>query len=242
MIFYLIITYKNTIKYLKYWILGVFISFLEYLPYLISEINNGFYNTKLMLSKSSETGKIIIAKIQALFLFPTNEMSSPYLSGFNNIIGFWISEPSYIYGLIFLILSLIFSAYCLINMLYSLFKFNDKAKTINETVCIKLSKFFILSAFSTILCFFIFKFGEGYFHYLYGLFSISYIPIILFLVQKEKFILHNKKIFSVLIVFLVLNSIAMFGSIDRYIDKFEKRSSEYYKKSIIEFLENRKNK
>ncbi|WP_038375071.1 hypothetical protein [Brachyspira alvinipulli] len=242
MIFYLIITYKNTIKYLKYWILGVFISFLEYLPYLIAEINNGFYNTELMLSKSSETGKIIIAKIQALFLFPTNEMSSHYLSGFNNIIGFWTSEPAYIYGLIFLILSLIFSAYCLINMLYFLFKFNYKAKTINETVCIKLSKFFILSAFSTILCFFIFKFGEGYFHYLYGLFSISYIPIILFLVQKENLILHNKKIFSVLIAFLVLNSIAMFGSIDRYINKFEKRSSEYHKKYIIEFLENRKNK
>ena len=240
MIFYLIITYKTTIKYLKYWILGVFISFLEYLPYLISEINNGFYNTKLMLSKDSETGRVIIAKIQALFLFPTNEMSSHYLSGLNNIIGFWTSEPSYIYGLIFLILNLIFSAYCSINMLYSLFKFDYKSKTINETVCIKLSKFFILSILSTLLCFFIFKFGEGYFHYLYWLFSISYIPIILFLVQKENFILNNKKIFSVLIVFLVLNSIAMFGSIDRYINKFEKGLSEHHKKSIIEFLENRK--
>ncbi|MEI0557496.1 hypothetical protein [Brachyspira intermedia] len=122
MILYLILNYKNTVKYIKYWILGVFLSFLEYLPYLISEFNNGFYNTKLMLSKGSDTGKIIIAKIQALFLFPTNEMSSHYLRGFNNIIEFWTSEPSYIYGLIFLILNLIFFFYLLFNK-YVLFCF-----------------------------------------------------------------------------------------------------------------------
>ena len=238
MIFYLIITYKNTTKYLKYWILGVFLSFLEYLPYLISEINNGFYNTKLMFSKGPDTGKIIIAKIQALFLFPTNEMSSHYLRGFNNIIEFWTSAPSYIYGLIFLILNLVFSVYCLINMFYFVFNFRYKGKTDNERTSLEISKFFILSIFITLLCFLIFRFGEGYFHYFYGLFSVCYAPIILFLVQKENFIINTKKIFLLLSIFLVLNAAAMFGSIERYVVRFEKGLAEHHNKNIIDFLNN----
>ncbi|MBW5380046.1 hypothetical protein, partial [Brachyspira hampsonii] len=174
MIFYLILTYKNTIKYLKYWILGVFLSFLEYLPYLISEFNNGFHNIKLMLSKGSNADGITIAKIQALFFFPTNEMSSHYLRGFRNIIEFWTLSPSYIYGLIFLVFSLSFSICCLINMFYFVFNFKYKSHDTIEMSLLELSKFFILSVFITLLCFLIFRFGEGYFHYLYGLFSVSY--------------------------------------------------------------------
>ncbi|MBW5381194.1 hypothetical protein E6A52_10800, partial [Brachyspira hampsonii] len=67
-----------------------------------------------------------------------------------------------------------------------------------------------------------------------------YAPIILFLFQKENFILNNKKIFLGLYVFLVLNAIAMFGSIERYVVKFEKMSSYRNNNTIIEFLENNK--
>ncbi|WP_258222317.1 hypothetical protein [Brachyspira hampsonii] len=236
----MILTYKNTLKYLKYWILGVFLSFLEYLPYLISEFNNGFHNIKLMLSKGSNSDGITIAKIQALFFFPTNEMSSHYLQGFRNIIEFWTSSPSYIYGLIFLIFSILFSIFCLINMFYFIFNFKYKSNNTIEMSVLELSKFLILSVFITLLCFFIFRFGEGYFHYLYGLFSVSYAPIILFLVQKENFVMNNKKIFSVFIIFLILNAFAMFGSIERYINKFEKDLSSNQNNSIIEFLENNK--
>ena len=45
-IVYLIIKYKRTLKYIIFWAIGVFISFLEYLPYLISEIQNNFSNVK----------------------------------------------------------------------------------------------------------------------------------------------------------------------------------------------------
>lgn len=63
------------------------------------------------------------------------------------------------------------------------------------------------------------------------------------LVQKEKFIFNNKKIFVVFIIFLSLNAVAMFGTIDRYINRFEKGLSEYTNNSIIDFFENReKNK
>ena len=240
MILYLIIDYKNTIKYLKYWILGVFLSFLQYLPYLISEIKNGFMNLKEALSLREALIWFPFPKIQALFLFPTNEMSSFYLKKFNNIIEFWISEPSYIFGLIFLVLNLIFSIYCLINMFYFIFNFKYETKTINENVSLKLSRFFILSIFVTIICFFISKSKPGYFHYLYSFFAICYIPIILFLVQKENFVMNNKKIFLAFIIFLALNAAAMFGSIDRYINKFEKELSQYQNNSIIEFLNKNK--
>ncbi|WP_164823771.1 hypothetical protein [Brachyspira hampsonii] len=43
-----------------------------------------------------------------------------------------------------------------------------------------------------------------------------------------------------LYVFLVLNAIAMFGSIERYVVKFEKMSSYRNNNTIIEFLENNK--
>ena len=243
MIFYLILTYKNTLKYLKYWILGVFLSFLEYLPYLISEIKSGFMNLQGVLSLRETLIWFPFPKIQALFLFPTNEMSAFYLKNFDNIIEFWISEPSYIYGLVFLVLNLIFSVYCLINMFYFVFNFKYKTKSDNENVSLKLSRFFIISIFVTIICFFISKSKPGYFHYLYSFFSLSYIPIILLLVQKEKFIFNNKKIFIVFIIFLSLNAVAMFGTIDRYINRFEKGLSEYTNNSIIDFFENReKNK
>ena len=49
-IVYLIIKYKRTLKYILYWSLGVFISFLEYLPYLISEIQSNFSNLKMAMS------------------------------------------------------------------------------------------------------------------------------------------------------------------------------------------------
>ncbi len=125
-------------------------------------------------------------------------------------------------------------------MFYFVFNFKYKAKIINEKVSIELSKFFILSIFLTLLCFLIFRFGEGYFHYFYGIFAICYIPIILFLIQKENFVMNNKKIFSVFIIFLALNAAAMFGSIDRYINKFEKELSQYQNNAIIEFLNKNK--
>ncbi|OEJ15713.1 hypothetical protein BFL38_09590 [Brachyspira hampsonii] len=240
MIFYLIIYYKNTSKYIKYWILGVFLSFVQYIPYLISEIKSGFMNLKGALSIRDALIWFPFPKIQSLFLFPTNEMSAFYLKKFDNIIEFWISQPSYIYGLIFLVLNLIFSVFCLINMFYFVFNFRYKGKTDNEKAALNISKFFIFSIFITIICFFISKSKPGYFHYLYGLFSISYAPIILFLVQKENFVMNNKKIFSVFIIFLALNASAMFGSIERYINKFEKDLASDQNNSIIEFLENNK--
>lgn len=114
-IIYLIIKFRKTLKYIFYWILGVFISFLLYLPYLINEINNGFNNTSLILLKKSAMNNIGFPQYQAFLLFPTNEMSSIYMRNLDNILNFWFAEPAYIYGFILLILNLMFTAICLIG-------------------------------------------------------------------------------------------------------------------------------
>ena len=62
-IIYLIIRFKNTKNYLLYWTLGVFISFLLYLPYLISEFQSGFNNINLAINIRDRINKIPIPQI-----------------------------------------------------------------------------------------------------------------------------------------------------------------------------------
>ena len=54
---YLILRYKITLKNIKYILIGIFLSLLTYLPYLIAEIKNGFLNTNKMLNFSSTSDK-----------------------------------------------------------------------------------------------------------------------------------------------------------------------------------------
>ena len=74
LIIYLIIRFNNTKKYLTYFFLSVFISFLLYLPYLISEIQNGFNNLHLALNIRENLNKLPFPQVYALVIFPTNEM------------------------------------------------------------------------------------------------------------------------------------------------------------------------
>ena len=65
LIIYLIIRFKNTKKYLLYWALGIFISFLLYLPYLITEIQNNFNNMNLILNTRDSLNKFLFPQIYA---------------------------------------------------------------------------------------------------------------------------------------------------------------------------------
>ena len=77
-IIYLIIRYKRTLKYIKAHLIGVFIAFLTYLPYLISEIKNGFFNTNLMLNMQSSSNFKGLPQVYSVLIFPTNELSVLY--------------------------------------------------------------------------------------------------------------------------------------------------------------------
>lgn len=108
LIIYLIIRYKRTLKYFKFFSLGVFISFLLYLPYLISELQNNFNNLNMIFTLKESLGKFTFPQIHFIFLFPTNEMSFLYGTKIDAIINFWKLYPFKILGISFLFISVIF--------------------------------------------------------------------------------------------------------------------------------------
>lgn len=215
LIVYLIIRFKNTKKYLLYWALGIFISFLLYLPYLITEIQNNFNNTIMILNTRDSLNKFPFPQIYAVLLYPTNEMSTYFGSRLNSILHFWLSEPPYIYGLIFLFVSVIFSLFCFIKAIILLIKKNyidEKEKNLSEMFFILL-----LSIPVTILSFIIFKSKSGTFWYLYSLFALSFTPIFLFFYK-----IQNKiRVSSYIYIILLLNIFAMSGELFRYVNMFE---------------------
>ena len=186
LIIYLIIRFSKTKKYTLFWIIGVFISFLLYLPYLISEIQNGFNNLHLALNIRENLSKTPFPQIYALILFPTNEMSCFFGTRIHSILYFWLNKPIYVYGLIFLFISVLFSAFVFVRSFIFLIKkqnLNDNdniEKTLKEMI-------FILFLFipTTILSFIIFRSKPGTFHYLNSAFSISFAPMILFFYQIQ---------------------------------------------------------
>ena len=198
LIIYLTIRFKNTKKYLPYFFLSVFISFLLYLPYLITEMQNGFNNLHLALNIRENLQKIPFPQIYFLLLFPTNEMSAIFGTRIGSFIYFWFTKPIYFYGLIFLIISVIFSGFAFVRSFIFLIKkqnVNDNIeKTFKELI-------FILFLFipTTILSFIIFRSKPGTFHYLNSAFSISFIPIILLFYQirnkiQDKLQIQNNNI------------------------------------------------
>ncbi|MEI0529984.1 hypothetical protein R4I97_00335 [Brachyspira pilosicoli] len=237
-IIYLIIKYKKTFKYLPYLAIGVFVSFLLYLPYLIYEIKNNFYNTYSILMEKSAINYIAFPKYQAFILFPTNEMSALFIKKLDNIIDFWFSNPPLIFGFIFLLLSLIFSAICLIGSFYIIFKSLKKKLILNNKELALKDMFLILllSMIVSTLLFMIAPPSSGSFHYLYGIFSISYSYILLFIIKYKDIIINKKNILYTLLIFFILNSLAMSLTIKRYIDKYEKPYSIEMNKQINDYI------
>ena len=185
LIIYLIIRFNNTKKYLPYFFLSVFISFLLYLPYLISEIQNGFNNLHLALNIRENLNKLPFPQVYALVIFPTNEMSVFFGTRIYSTLYFWLKKPIYIYGLIFLFITVIFSAFAFVRSFIFLIKKQNLKDNIGNTFK---EMIFILFLFmpTTILSFIIFRSKPGTFHYLNSAFSISFIPIILFFYQMKK--------------------------------------------------------
>ena len=169
-IIYLIIKHKKIKIYILYWSLGVFISFLLYLPYLISEIQNDFVNLRLALNVREGLTAFPIPQLYALLIFPTNEISVLLGTRFNSTKYFWMTGTPYFYGLIFLFFSMIFSLYAFIKAVIFLIKKNYVSKIKTEKTCKELMFILILFIPITIINFFIFKSKSGTFHYLYSAF------------------------------------------------------------------------
>ena len=237
MIIYLIIRFKNTRKYLLYWCFGVFISFLLYMPYLISELQNGFNNIKLAMNIRGGLNKIPFPQIYALLIFPTNEMSSLIGTRFNSVYYFWSKGGIYVYGLIFLFLSIISSIFM---FSYSIFvsiknKSNISLDKLNRSL-IEIFFIFIIFIPITILSFIIFRSKSGTFHYLYSAFSISFITYLIFFKFNEYNFKKNIKI--IVYALFILNSFAVLGEMYRYIKLFQEPRSEKVLMNVGEFIKN----
>ncbi|PTY40929.1 hypothetical protein [Brachyspira hampsonii] len=206
-IVYLILKYKRTLKYVIYWILGVFISFLEYLPYLISEFNNNFLNLNMALNLSSKFGRFSFPQIYALLLFPTNEISNFFGTTIHSIIFFWENNSFRILGILFLLITVLFSIYCFLRSLLIYKKYMVKNNT--EYIIIEMFKLYLIFIFVTIFFSLILKSKTALFHYQYSIYSISFIPIILLFTQWKSKLENNNKMLYVFFLFIFLNIIAV---------------------------------
>ncbi|WP_300369429.1 hypothetical protein [Brachyspira sp.] len=225
-ILYLIVRYKISIKYIKYIFLGVFFSFLTYLPYLISEIQNGFLNTNkmFMLSSTAERNVFPFPQVHFLFTFPTNEFSVMYdAKHLNRIMAFYLNDnPYYIFSLIVLVLSIIvvFGAF-----IYSIIYFikNKKWKIYNNTnnTEMVINELFILFLLYFPATIFTTIFGggvAGLARYQFGGFALSFIPIIYLLYYLT--VKNNYRVLNYIAVFSILSAIAMNFNIMVYYQKF----------------------
>ena len=218
-IIYLIINYKRTKKFILFWGIGVFISFLEYLPYIINEINSGFSNINKIFSLRSGFKSFGFPQIHAMFIYPTNEMSSFYGSGTNAIVNFWIEKPAYIYGLIFLFLSLLLIILSIVYSSYILIRKNSENG--NMKILLIMLKIYFLFIPVTILVYLMSKSLNGSFHYLYSIFAMSFLPIFILFVKNEDYIKNNKIILCTTLLLLFMNNISMFGQLSRYFSRYE---------------------
>lgn len=237
-ILYLIIKYKRTLKYILYWIIGVFISFLEYLPYLMSEIQNNFSNLNMIFKTKDGFRNFPFPQIHAIAIFPTNEMSVFFSTKFKGIMHFWTEYyPITILGVIFLFITLIFSSICIINGIYFTFNKKYKANSNNEKVLIEMMMIFLLYIPTTIVC----NLATGQFskiHYMYPFFALSYIPMILFFVQNLISSNINNKLFYSIFAILFINIFIMSLQITAYVKNYEQPRNVDSMKKIANIILN----
>lgn len=219
-IVYLILRYKTTLKNIKSLLIGVFLSFLTYLPYLVYEIKNGFPNTNKMLnfSVNSDLRNVFpFPQVHSLLMFPTNEFSVMYAANnFKKIMAFYlVDNPFYIFCLIILILSIILILIAFIYSIVKFFKNKEYKFEINENYKNDRSLFLIKELFLlfllyfpvTILITFIGRGIAGQFRYHYGAFALSFIPMIYLLYNLK---INSKfKYLNYISIFYILSAIAM---------------------------------
>ncbi len=236
LIVYLLFNYKKTKKYIVYWGLGVFISFLLYLPYLIVEIQNGFNNTNLIFATRSGLSKLPLLQMHAMLLFPTNEMSVYFGNNLRSTIVFWLNEPAYIIGIIFLISTMLLSIFFVIKSIILVFNRKYIPSNDREKALLEMCKIFLLFIPVGIIVNILSRSKPGTFHYLYSGFALSYTPVITYLVLKEYKIKNNAKILYLVSIFIILNTFSMTGQLTRYFKRYEEPRNQESMKMLAKSI------
>lgn len=212
LIVFLIIRWnKETKKNIFPLSIGVFISFLTYLPYLIYQFQNNFESLTKILSRKSELDAHYIIQppqIYSIFLFTTNESGRKYVNGIKDIINSYFgNNPLYIFTFIFYILSILIALFILI---YTYKHFFTKKMITNDdkkTNTLKdLLFFYILYIIISVVFYMLASIGAGRPHYFYSSFTLGFIPFIYFI---ENITYTKSKYINYFCLYAILNIIAI---------------------------------
>ncbi|WP_295159707.1 hypothetical protein [uncultured Brachyspira sp.] len=242
-IVYLIIRYGYTVRNIKAISAGVILAFLTYLPYLVYEIRNGFYNTNKMINFSSKSDLRHVfpfPQVHSLLMFPTNEFSVMYhANNFKKIMSFYLNDnPFYIFTLAVLIISVIIVFAAFLYSVIDLFKnkhlrFDSKNNDKSLMLIKELMLIYLLYFPVTIAVTFLFRGISGQFRYHFGAFALSFIPMIYLLYNLN--INLKYKYINYISIFYILSALAMTFNIII----FYKNYQEPYKwKSYIDTVRN----
>ena len=242
LIIYLIIDLKKTKKYFLYFSLGVFLSFLLYLPYLLEEMNNGFMNTKMIFNGINSYKRLDFPPIHALIIFPTNEISILYGGRFNAMVHFWFSNPLFSIGILFLFLNLLFSAICFILSLYYSLNIKYNPKSIEERNIIHILRFLFMFVIVNILILTILKMKSGPLYYLNSVFAFSFLPIIFFFTKNYDRIFKNKKLCKIVYIYFILNTFIVSVQMLKYFYEYERPYNVNNVEKFYKILHNESNK
>ena len=203
---YLIIKRDYSKKYLKYLALGVFISFLLYLPYLIVEIQNGFNNSLKMINLSKSYTVPFYKRfpqIYAQIIFPTFTLNK---FDVKTALTYWgIFSPIVIITII--ISHVIVIASFIYSIMFLCKKDLFKCKRFkNDTILKEVLFFYFLYIPVAILCPMILKGKGGGYVYHFSMFALSFFTILLF----TNYLYYEKnKLFMFLIIFMFIHIFAV---------------------------------
>nr|WP_300711228.1 hypothetical protein [uncultured Brachyspira sp.] len=205
LIIYLIIRWKNTKKYIVPLGLGVFISFLLYLPYLIYEINNGFPNFMNLIALRNKVKPIIQPpQIWSILFFPTNEPNANYGNTISQIFEHWFKgDITLVFSFIFYLVSIILGISAFIILLKDFFQ--KKLENENDKIFKETALIYFLYIIVTTALFMILNLGAARARYFINIYPLTFIPII-YLIKK----IENKKIFNIFLIFILLNPLAVY--------------------------------
>lgn len=207
LIIYLIIRFNYSKKYLSYLALGIFLSFLLYLPYLIAEIQNGFKNSLRMINLSKEYTVPFYKRfpqIYAQIIFPTFTLNK---FDIKTILNFWDAASPFMI-IIILISHIIVIASFVISFIYAVLNKNifEKIKFKNDNLIKELLFFYFLYIPVTVACPMLLKGKGGGYVYHFSMFAMSFFTILLFV----NYLFYKRpKLFNYFIIFLFIHIFAV---------------------------------
>lgn len=207
LIIYLIIKFNYSKKYLSYLALGVFLSFLLYLPYLIVEIQNGFENSLRMINLSKEYTVPFYKRfpqIYAQIIFPTFTLNK---FDIKTILNFWNAVSPFMI-IIILISHIIVITSFVISFIYAVLNKNifEKIKFKNDNLIKELLFFYFLYIPVAVACPILLKGKGGGYVYHFSMFAMSFFTILLFV----NYLFYKRpKLFNYFIIFLFIHIFAV---------------------------------